>query len=364
VIYLDFAATTKPSREVLEIFAEVNNKFWANPDSMHGLGIKANAVLEHSKKMILESFNASSEYKLIFTSSASESNNVIIKNFKNSQKKHIISSPVEHPSIMEHLFSLKKEGFEVEFLPINESGMISVENLKNSVRNDTLLVSLMQINNEMGAINNVFEIAKEIKKINKTTIFHSDFSQSVGKTETRLDNSQIDFISFSGHKIECVKGIAAVIFRKNIPFSLPLLPGTANPAAAAALAKAVKTAVKDQKENYEKVLILQNILLENLRKIPQVIINSSQNSSPYIINFSLPKLKSETVLRALSEKEIYISAVSACSSKKSKESYVIKALFNDEKRASSSLRVSLSKDLSKNDVLKFVEELQNIVSLL
>ena len=376
MIYLDSAATTKPSKEVLDIFFEVNTKFWANPSSLHDEGIKAEAVLEESRKNILENFNAKKQYNLIFTSGATESNNIVIKsamNLSKNNKKHIISSNIEHPSVREVLFSLQKENFNVEFLPVNQNGMICVEQIKNAVKNDTILASIIHVNNEIGSINNVFEIAKAIKEKNKNTIFHSDFSQSVGKLNVNLDNSQIDAVSFSGHKIECIKGIGATVFRKNIPIfplwfggtqEFGLRAGTANPAAAAALAKATKISIKNQKENYEKVLRLQNILIENLQKISKIQINSPKNNSPFILNFSIEKLKAETILHALSEKKIYVSTVSACSSKKNNKSYVIKAITNDSKRAKSSIRVSLSQNLSETNILTFVEELKNIVDKL
>jgi len=374
MIYLDSAATTKPSKEVLDIFLEVNTKFWANPASLHDEGIKAEAVLEEARKNILENFNAKKQYNLIFTSGATESNNIIIKsvaNLNKNNKKHIISSNIEHPSVREVLFSLEKEGFSVEFLPINQNGMIYVEQIKNAVKNDTVLVSIMHVNNEIGSINDVFEIAKAVKEKNKNAIFHSDFSQSVGKLNINLDDSQIDAVSFSGHKIECVKGIGAIVFRKNISLSsiwfggvqeFGLRAGTANPAAAAALAKAVKTAIKNQKENYEKVLRLQNILTENLQKISKIHINSPKNNSPFILNFSVANLKAETILHALSEKKICVSTVSACSSKKRNESYVIKAITNDDKRSKSGIRISLSANLSETDVLTFTKELKNVIN--
>lgn len=375
MIYLDFAATTKPSAEVLEIFNEVNAKFWANPDSLHNLGIKAEAVLEHSRKNILEYFYADN-YNLIFTSSATESNNTIIKsvaNLRQNQGKHIITTNIEHPSVREVMLNLQQSGFNVEFLPVNEKGVVSVEQVKNAVKNDTVLVSIMHANNEIGAINNIFEIARAVKEKNKITMFHADCSQSVGKLPINLQNSDMDFISFSGHKIECVKGVGAIICKKNLNIQ-PLLhggnqefglrAGTGNPATAAALAKSVKIAVKKQKQNFEKAKKLQKILLEELQKIPQIIINSPEFNSPFIVNFSVLQHKSETILRALSDKEIYISTISACSAKKSAESYVIKAITNNENRSKSSLRVSLSADLSEKDILIFVNELKNIIEKL
>jgi cysteine desulfurase len=374
MIYLDFAATTKPNNEVLKVFNEINIKFWANPDSLHDFGIKAEAVLEHSRKNILENFNAKDEYKLIFTSSATESNNTIIKSVANTcqnRGKHILTTNIEHPSVMEVMFFLQKTGFNVEFLPVNDKGMVTVEQVKKAVKNETILICIMHVNNEIGSINEILKISDAVKSINKTAIFHSDCSQSVGKLPVNLQNSSIDFISFSGHKIECVKGIGAIIFRKNLSV-MPLLHGgnqefgfrggTGNPAMAATLTKAVKIAEKNRLQNFEKVQNLQKILLNELQKIPQIHINSSKNNSPFIVNFSVPKFKSEIILRALSsEKEIYISTISACSSKKIKESYVIKAITNDENLAKSSLRASLSAELSENDVLIFAEELKNIM---
>ncbi|MDR0304950.1 MAG: cysteine desulfurase [Chitinispirillales bacterium] len=373
MIYLDFAATSKPSKEVLDVFLEVNTKFWANPASLHDEGIKTEAVLQEARKNILQNFDTKKRYDLIFTSGATESNNFIIKSVENlnkNGKKHIISSNIEHPSIREVLFYLQKEGFYVEFLPVNQNGMISVEQIRNAVKNDTILISIMHVNNEIGSINDVFEIAKAVKEKNRNIFFHSDFSQSVGKLNTNLDDSEIDAVSFSGHKIQSVKGIGAAIFRKNVSLSPLLLggaqefglrAGTSNLAGAVALAKAVKTVIKTQKENYEKVSRFQNVLFENLQNIPEIQINSPRNNSPFIINFSVKNLKSETILRALSEKKIYVSTVSACSSKKNNESYVIKAITNNINRAKSSVRVSLSESLSENDIFIFIDELKNII---
>ena len=362
MIYLDFAATTKPSKEAIDIFNEVSAKFWANPDSLHDLGIKAEAVLELSRKNVSECFSAGKDYDLIFTSSATESNDIILKNAVNLRKKfgkHILTSNIEHPSVREVMFLFQEEGFCVEFLPVNERGEVSVEQVRNAVKNDTILVSIMQVNNEIGSINDIFEIAEAVKAVNKNVLFHSDCSQSVGKLPINLLNSAVDFISFSGHKIECVRGVAAIIHKKNIAIS-PLFQYK-NPAMTAALAKSLKIAEKNREENFEKVKKLQKILLEELNKIPQISINSSENNLPHIVNFSVLKHKSETILRALSAKEIYISTVSACSAKKSNESYVIKAITGDEKRAKSSLRVSLSAEICENDILTFISELKNIL---
>ena len=360
MIYLDFAATTKPSREALDIFNEVSAKFWANTDSLHDLGIKAEAVLEHSRKNVLECFSAGKDYDLIFTSSATESNDIILKNAANSRKKfgkHILTSNIEHPSVRDIMFLLQEEGFCVEFLPVNERGELSVEQVRNAVKNDTILVSIMQVNNEIGSVNDIFEIAKAVKAKNRNALFHSDCSQAVGKLPINLQNSALDFISFSGHKIECVRGVAAIIHKKNIAIS-PLFQYK-NPAMTAALAKSLKIAVKNREENFEKVKKLHTILISELEKIPQIIINNS-SGLPAIVNFSVLKHKSETILRALSAKEIYISTISACSAKKSNESYVIKAITDDAQRAKSSLRVSLSAEVSEDDILTFTNELKNI----
>ena len=372
MIYLDFAATTKPSKEAIDIFNEVSAKFWANPDSLHDLGIKAEAVLELSRKNVSECFSAGKDYDLIFTSSATESNDIILKNAVNLRKKfgkHILTSNIEHPSVREVMFLFQEEGFCVEFLPVNERGEVSVEQVRNAVKNDTILVSIMQVNNEIGSINDIFEIAEAVKAVNKNVLFHSDCSQSVGKLPINLQNSAVDFISFSGHKIECVRGVAAIIHKKNIAIS-PLFQYK-NPAMTAALAKSLKIAEKNREENFEKVKKLQKILLEELLKIncgriisaptKLISINSSENNLPHIVNFSVLKHKSETILRALSAKEIYISTISACSAKKSNESYVIKAITGDEKRAKSSLRVSLSAEICENDILTFISELKNIL---
>ena len=363
-IYLDNAATTIPNKEVVALYNEIELNHFGNSGSIHKLGIDSLNYLNKARESILNSFNVKG-YKVYFTSSSTEANNLAIKGYArrySSRGKHLITSNIEHPSVLECFKQLENEGFEVTYLKVNNEGVISPEQLEKAIKKDTILVSIMGTNNEIGSINPIKELSKVVHKFPKIA-FHVDTTQDVGKTN--LDYSDIDMFVVSSHKIHGLKGSGALIAKQSISFD-PVLSGggqeegnrsgTVSVALACCLAKAVKMSfpIKNMQEK-------RDFLFEKLSKIPGISLNSNKNCSAYITNFSLTEKKASVVVEALSNKDIYVSSVSACHSKREPYSYVVKALRNDDKLSHNTIRVSLSNDTSIEELKIFVEELENIL---
>lgn len=364
IIYLDNAATTIPSKEVVALYNEIETNHFGNSGSIHKLGVDSLNYLNKARESILNSFGVKN-YKVYFTSCSTEANNLAIKGFARKYKsrgKHLITSNIEHPSVSECFKELEKEGFEVTYLKVNKDGVVEPKELANAMRNDTILVSIMGTNNEIGSINNIKELSKVVHKFPKA-VFHVDTTQDIGKT--KLDFNDIDMFVVSAHKIHGLKGSGALIAKNNISFDAIISgggqeegnrSGTVSVAMACALAKAVKNAypIKNIQEK-------QDFLRKQLIFIKGIELNSPINSSPYILNFSLLEKKASVVVEALSNKNIFVSSVSACHSKGEASSYVVSALGKDEKLAHNTIRVSLDKDTSLEDLELFVKELKNIL---
>ena len=363
-VYLDNAATTIPSKEVVALYNDIEINHFANSGSIHKLGVDSLTLLNKARESLLNSFGVK-DYKVYFTSSATEANNLAIKGVArkySSRGKHLITSNIEHPSVLQCFKQLEKEGFEVNYLEVNSEGIIEPKVLEDAIRKDTILVSIMSTNNEIGSINPIKELSQIVHK-NPKTFFHVDITQDVGKTN--LDYNDADMFSFSGHKVHGLKGSGALIAKSSIAFE-PVISGgsqeggmrsgTVSVALACALAKAVKNSFP-LKNIQEK----QHFLLENLRKIPGISLNSSEKCSPYIVNFSLTEKKAAVVVEALSNKGIYVSSVSACHSKGEQFSYVVKALGKDEKLAHNTIRVSLSNETTIEELAVFLKELKSIL---
>ena len=365
MIYLDSCATTKVDESVLDAYYKFSQKYYANSSSLHTMGQEASNIFKKARKQICDILNIN-EDELIFTSGASEANNmalkgVILKNLKRG--KHVITSKVEHPSVlnclkqMEELFDI-----EVTYLDVNSEGVISLSDLKNAIREDTILVSLMFVNNETGAINDVEGIKKVLK--GKNILFHCDATQGLMKIPLSLDG--IDLLSMSGHKLHGLKGSGFLVKKRHVNL-VPLIiggaqedglrAGTSNYPLFISLAKTVRLAYLDMDKNYQHVKKLNDYLREELNKMSFIKINSPINGSPYCLNFSLDGINAKVVHNYLQEKGIMVSTVSACSSSKITTSYVILDMFNDVNRASSSLRVSFSK-------YNTIEEVQELVKVL
>ena len=370
IIYLDNASTSKVHPDVLDSYNQITLKYFANPSSIHYLGQESNRLLEKSREQILKLFNLT-HHEVIFTSGATEANNLAIKGYAFANKgrgNHIITSAIEHPSVLNTVKQLEKYGFEITILPVNKQGVVEVNSLKAALKEDAILVSIMAVNNETGAINPIKEIGEVLKNYPKIA-FHVDMTQAIGKVDIPLEN--IDMFSFAGHKIHGLLGSGALIKEKKIilePLNSGggqennLRSGTNTVALSASLAKALRLAIKGQQENYQKVSNLRDYLLSYLKDNPDIYsINSYSLDNPYILNFSLINHKASVVVEALSNKGIMVSSLSACHSKYEDYSYVVYAMNQDMKLAHNTIRVSFSYENNVDDVNALIRGLKQII---
>ena len=368
MVYLDYSATTKASDEVIDSFVKATN-YAGNPNSLHKYGIEANNLINASTKQIAKLLNVKTD-EVIYTSGASEANNTVIKGicFSHPNKKHIITTPFEHSSIYGPINYLVDLGYKVDFVKINADGLVDLDDLENLITDDTILVSIGCVNSEIGVRQDIEGIGKMLKKY-KSLYFHSDITQAIGKVKVDLTN--VDLASFSGHKIFCFKGIGCLIKKKNVSIT-PLIHGgksttsyrSGTPATEliVSLAKALRLALDKIDEKYNYVKDLNTYLKEEVSKVDNVYINSNDKCIPQILNMSVIGIKPEVLLHSLEEFEIYISTQSACSV--STISKAVMALTNSKDRASSSIRVSLSYKTTQEEIELFIKHFKECVEKL
>lgn len=360
MIYLDYSAATPINKEVLDSFNKVCNLYLGNSNSINKLGTKLKELEDAATKQISDILNLQNQ-EIIYTSGTSETNNFVIKGIAHkSRGKHIITSKLEHSSIIEPLNYLKKEGFEIDYVNIKKDGLIDLNHLKKLLRNDTILVILSLVDSELGILQPLNEIQQIINKY-KNCILYTDATQAIGKIN--VDFNKIDLISFSANKFYGMNGIGCLIKKENILIE-PLIhggrsstnyrSGTPNVALIVSMAKALRLVYKNMLKDINYVKELNTIIINKIKKYDKIVINNTKNSIPNIINFSLLEIKAETFLHALEEYEIYISTKSACSNKNEMSKQVFEITKNT-KIAESSLRVSLSHLTTKEEVLKFLE---------
>lgn len=367
MIYLDYAATTPLHPDVLKTYHELLSKYFFNADSIYDKGIEVNRLQEHSRELIAQMLKVR-QNEIIFTSCGSESNSMAIKGIALSYQnrgKHIITTAIEHSSVYHACLQLRDVfGFEVTFLPVDKTGKIKIEDLKNAIRNDTILVSLMHVNNELGSINPIDEVKQLLKSYDKIKL-HVDMVQSLAKLP--IDLKDIDAASFSAHKINGLKGSGLLYLNQKtnlVPIinggqqEFSLRGGTSNACSNIALAKTIRLALADQDKKYLYVKDLNQYAREQLQKIPGIVINSSEDGLPHILNLSCLNYKPEVILHDLEAKGIYISTRSACNSKSNEVSRVLKECNIDYQIARSAIRISLSSSTSRQDVDRFVLELK------
>ena len=367
MIYLDYSATTPVNEEVLNSYIETTKKIIGNPNSLHKLGIEAKSLIDAATRQIANILKVKPN-EIIYTSGASEANNTAIKGIclkYQNRGKHIITTHLEHSSIVEPLNYLKKQGFEVEYVNLDENGIVDLEDLKKKIRKDTILVTIASINSEVGIVQPIKKIAALLRKYPKI-YFHSDITQSLGKEQ--IDLTDVDLASFSAQKFYGMKGIGGLIKKENVVIE-PLIHGgksttkdrSGTPATAliVSMAKALRLAYEnlEEKQKYVKEL---NIFLRNELEKNEITINSPISAIPNILNISLENIKPETVLHALEEKEIYISTKTACATNDSSDA--VYAITKDEEKAKHSLRISLSYLTTKKELEIFITELVRIRS--
>ncbi len=369
MIYFDSAASTSVSPSVLDCFVSANQDYYANPSSVHVAGRQAGRKLEEARKELLSFFGLVSSHQALYLSGATEANNLalkgVAKQYQNRGKKILVSS-VEHPSVLEVAHYLGTQGFEVIELPVDCSGHVLPDTLASAMDKDVILVSIMGVNNETGAINDLSALAK-IAHAYPKCFFHSDLTQAIGKVE--IPYKDLDLFSFSAHKLHGLKGSGALIYKSSMRF-VPVLhgggqemgfrSGTVSLPTCLALNIAVKEALISAKANLAHVDALSKALYEGLAG-EQIRFNSSQEGSSYIGNFSLLHHKASVIVEALSEEGICVSSASACSAKTDRASTVLLAMGKSHDDASNAIRVSFSKDNSLEEVETFLTTLKRIL---
>lgn len=365
MIYLDYSATTPVNEMVLESFNKVSLEYVGNPNSLHKLGNMSHKLMEAATKQVADLLGVNAN-EVIFTSGASESNNLAIFGVLNqypSRGKHIVTTKLEHSSILAGMNYLKQNGYKIDYVKINSDGCVDLDDLKRLVTNDTILVSIGEVNSEIGLIQNVNGIGEYLKNFPRC-IFHVDGTQAIGKKKVDLTN--IDLYSFSGHKIYGLKGIGCLVKKQGIELT-PIIhggksqtiyrSGTPTLALMVSFAKALKLVLEDFNKKYDYVNNLKNELVNGLKNIDGITINSNDNCVPHIVNISISDVKPETMLHALEEKEIYVSTKTACSSD-SGISLSVYTLTKNEDLAKSSLRISLSYLTTFEEIEIFIKTLK------
>lgn len=369
--YFDHSATTKPHKEVLETFVKVNEEFYSNPASIHKLGVEAHTLLSRARKQVADMLGTD-ETRVIFTSGGTESNHFAIhgiaKNLQ-SRGKHIITSSIEHPSVLEAMKQLEHQGFEIEVLAVNEKGLISVQDVKASLRKDTILVSIMHINNELGSIQPIKELATMIHQ-NSRAVFHVDAIQSFGKYPVSFVKLGVDVLTLSAHKFNGLKGSGIVAWKDHVSFEpvivgggqeYGLRSGTVAVAQAVSFAKAMRLASENQSTMLLKYSQWNEKLRSSLRRYRNVKILSSDEAAAHILTISVRHLKGEVLVNALQAKEIIVSTSSACSSKQTKTSHVLKSIGLPDDYIRGVIRLSLGTSNTDEQIDHFIESFSSIM---
>lgn len=355
--YLDNSATTRVSQLAAKKALQIMTECYGNPSSLHTKGMQAEQELINARKIIADSIKAK-ENEIYFTSGGTEANNTAIfgtAKAKIRQGKKIVTTAIEHSSVLEACEALQKQGYEVVYLTPNENGIVTAEALENAVDSDTILVSVMAVNNETGAVMPIEHISKIIKSKKSNALFHTDMVQAYGKIHIKASKIGADLISLSAHKVHAPKGVGALYVKSGVRISplhfggeqeRKLRPGTE----ALPLIGAFGCAVSefDIDKNMQYVKELNEYAKEKLLSLDGVYLNSPENALPYVLNLSVLGIRSETMLHHLEASDIFVSSGSACA--KGKKSHVLKALGLSEKRADSAIRISFSKLNTKEDI--------------
>lgn len=372
MIYFDNSATTKPYPEVLATYTEVATRIWGNPSSLHNLGSQATRILEVSRKQIAELIGKKAE-EIYFTSGGTEGDNWILKGVafeKAPYGKHIIVSDIEHPAIKESAAWLKTQGFEVDYAPVDARGFVKVDALANLLRPDTTLVSIMAVNNEIGSIQSIHEIAALLED-RPTVSFHVDAVQALAKVATEVYlPERVDFATFSSHKFHGLRGVGFVYIKEGKKIT-PLLTGggqekemrstTENVAGIAATAKALRLAMENQEAFASKTQQMKEVIREELANYPDVTVFSGEDHfAPHILTFGIKGVRGEVVVHAFEEFDIYISTTSACSSKAGKPAGTLIAMGVDKSIAQTAVRLSLDLENDMSQVEQFLTKFKLI----
>lgn len=368
MIYFDNSATTQAAPAVLETYTTVSQKIWGNPSSLHNFGETAFHLLEQSRQQIAGLLGVQA-HEIFFTSGGTEGDNWVLKGTaieKRAFGKHLITTAVEHPAIHNSMEQLKELGYEVTYLPVDQEGRINVADLKAAIRPDTILVSTMAVNNEIGTIQPLLEVAELLKQYPKIH-FHIDAVQGIGKgIQNMIMNDRVDFVTFSGHKFHATRGVG-FIYARNGRKLAPLMngggqesnwrSGTENLPAIAGMAKALRLLLTDEDGKVARERAIKQRIYEHIKSFPKVTIFSQLTTgfAPHILCFTINGVRGETIVHAFEDQGIYISTTSACSSKKHLASSTLMAMHVQESIATSAVRVSLDENNTLAEADQFIK---------
>lgn len=376
-VYFDNSATTKVLAPVADLVMKVMTEDYGNPSAKHGKGLRAEQYIKEAAEIIAGTLKVSPK-EIVFTSGGSESNNMALIETAMANRRagnHIISTAIEHASVYNPLAYLEEQGFEVTYLPVDHNGHISLEDLERAVRRETILVSVMYVNNEIGAVEPVEEIAKLIHKINPAILFHVDAIQAYGKFVIRPKRQGIDLLSVSGHKIHAPKGIGFLYVDSRVKIK-PLIygggqqrglrSGTENVPGIAGLGAAAREMYRDHSERLKRMYEIKDYMISRLGEVEGTTVNSlpGDQSAPQIVSASFSGVRSEVLLHALEEKGIYVSSGSACSSNHPAVSGTLKGIGVKKELLDSTLRFSFGVFNTKDEVDYCISVLQELLPVL
>lgn len=375
-IYLDNSATTQVFPQIAELMTQIMVEDYGNPSSMHIKGMNAEKYIKEARKTIADIMKVA-EKEILFTSCGTESDNMALRGCAYANKRkgmHLITTQIEHPAILRTMEELKKEGFEITYLGVDDTGVISLKELEAAIRPDTILVSIMHVNNEIGSVQPVSEAGALIKKINPNTLFHVDAVQSFGKFRIYPKRMNIDLLSVSGHKIHGPKGIGFLYINEKVKIN-PIIfgggqqggmrSGTESVPLIAAIGKASSMMYENLEEDVKRLYLLKKRLIDSLTEIEGVSVNGipKDNSlgAPHVISVSVENVRAEVLLHSLEEKGIYVSAGSACSTHKRTASDTLTAINLPKNLLDSTVRFSLSVLNTQEDIDQTVEAMKEII---
>ena len=375
MIYFDNSATTKPYKEVLDTFLKVNESYYANPSSIHSFGGRVEKLIQQSREQIASLLGIKTK-EVFFTSGGTESNNLAIKGTAlqyGHRGKHIITTKIEHPSVINAFKQLETFGYKATYLDVDANGKVRPSDVKEAIQDDTILVSVMGVNNEIGSVQPIREIGLILQQYPKI-LFHVDAVQACGKVSLILDEKLIDLCSISAHKIHGIKGTGMLFVRDGLELS-PLLSGgeqernlrsgTENTGGIVSFAKALRMHMEDSRQKLAIMEENQVFLRRELEKIEGVTVHTPiRDHAPHILNFSVQDFKGEVLIHALDRHEVYVSTTSACSSKQSKPSQTLLSMGVPDNLASNSVRISLSFHNTMEECQEFITLLNNEIDLL
>lgn len=376
-VYLDNSATTRCFDEVAQLMHKIMCEDYGNPSSMHHKGVEAERYVRDARETLAKILKVN-EKELLFTSGGTESDNIAVIGTamaNHRRGRHLITTQIEHPAILQPMAYLQNQGFEVTYLPVDRKGRISLKDLERAIRPDTILVSIMHTNNEIGSLQPVAEAGELIKKCNPQTMFHVDAVQGFGKFRIYPKKMQIDMLSVSAHKIHGPKGVGFLYLREGARVN-PIMygggqqkgmrSGTENVAGSAGMAKAAELVYRDLDSDMERMYGLREMLINGVSQIEEVKVNGclGREGAAHIVSLSVRGVRSEVLLHALEERGIYVSAGSACASHKPQPSATLRAIGIEKELLDSTIRFSLSVFTTKEEIAYTVQALNEMVPML